>query len=90
MKQVRIVVRGRVQGVGFRYSATDRARDLGVGGWVRNRADGAVEVVAQGSEDAVDAFVAWCGHGPGSARVDEVSVTAEPVSDGLSEFTTRR
>jgi acylphosphatase len=71
----RVVVHGRVHGVGFRVSCARRAADAGVGGWVRNTADGEVEAVFEGSAAAVDALVTWCHHGPPLAhvrRVDEV------------------
>lgn len=90
MTQVRVVVRGRVQGVGFRYATVRRARELGVTGWVRNRGDGSVELVAQGPADAVAALVDWCGHGPDSARVDSVAVADEPAAEAFADFETRR
>ena len=62
----RVVVTGRVQGVGFRDAAAQAAFALGVHGWVRNRRDGTVEALAQGDADAVDRFVEWCRKGPPS------------------------
>ena len=76
----RVVVSGRVQGVFFRNSCERLATGLGVSGWVRNRSDGTVEVVAEGERDAVDELLAWCRHGPPRARVDRVEVTDEPVA----------
>lgn len=73
--RVRVHVQGRVQGVGFRYSAQTAASDLGLTGWVRNRPDSSVEAEAQGPDDAVDAFVRWCHEGPSWARVSSVEVT---------------
>lgn len=70
----RVVVRGRVQGVFFRDSCRRVAHDLGVTGWVRNRADGAVEAVFEGARDAVDAMVRWCHDGPPRAHVSTVQV----------------
>lgn len=61
---------GRVQGVGFRWSAMAEARALGVDGWVRNTGDGGVEALVQGSPEAVERMLAWLRHGPGGARVD--------------------
>jgi acylphosphatase len=75
--RARVVVRGRVQGVFFRDETRRRARSLGVAGWVTNRPDGAVEVVFEGSRDAVDSMVRWCHNGPSGARVDDVQVTRE-------------
>jgi acylphosphatase len=73
----RYTVTGEVQGVGFRWSAQGEAERLGVVGRVRNRTDGAVEIVAQGDRVAMDAFAAWLENGPRFARVADVD--AEPV-----------
>ena len=67
-------IRGRVQGVGFRYSMQVEARRLGVSGWVRNRRDGSVEAVVQGPGEAVEALVEWSRCGPGGARVTDLEV----------------
>jgi acylphosphatase len=77
--RVKVVVTGRVQGVFFRDSCRERARAEGVGGWVRNRGDGAVEAEFEGAPDAVDRLVAWCRTGPPRARVDAVAVERVPV-----------
>ncbi len=74
-REVRI--EGRVQGVGFRWSAYEEARRCGVVGWVRNAPDGSVEVHAEGSAAAVEAFLSWLRQGPPGARVD--SLRARPV-----------
>jgi acylphosphatase len=83
-----VLVRGRVQGVGFRYSAADAARLRGVTGWVRNRADGAVEAVFEGEPGAVERMVAWCAKGPRGAEVDECEVDEEEP-EGLQRFDIR-
>ena len=70
----RLRVRGRVQGVGYRYSMVEAARELGVTGWVRNRLDGSVEAVVQGTPAQVEAMVGWARSGPRGARVDDVAV----------------
>lgn len=75
---MRVIVEGRVQGVFYRDGCCREARRLGVGGWVRNRADRSVEVVAEGPRDRVDQLVDWCRHGPPSAIVSEISVIDEP------------
>lgn len=72
MRCLRLRVTGRVQGVGYRYSAAQEARRLGLSGWARNCADGSVELLAQGDVEAVDAFATWCGRGPAFARVEQV------------------
>lgn len=69
-RQIR--VRGRVQGVGFRYALRREAERAGVRGWVRNRRDGSVEALIQGAPEAVARLVAWARHGPPTARVDEL------------------
>ncbi len=81
----RVLVTGRVQGVFFRASCADRARDEGVVGWVRNRADGRVEAVFEGCLPAVEKLVAWCRAGPSQASVDGVEVNEESPA-GLETF----
>jgi len=83
----RVVVRGRVQGVGFRYAMVDVASEAGVSGWVRNRRDGAVEALVQGDATAVDAIVAWCRRGPPAARVTGVDVEAAEADARIAGFT---
>ena len=73
-----MIVSGRVQGVYYRSSCRAVAHDLGVTGWVRNRGDGTVEVVAEGSRDAVGALIAWCREGPALADISGVEITDEP------------
>ncbi|HEX6375204.1 MAG TPA: acylphosphatase [Allosphingosinicella sp.] len=70
----RVRIFGRVQGVFFRNWTRDRARALGVRGWVRNRRDGSVELEAFGSDEAVEALVAACRTGPPAAQVDRIEV----------------
>ena len=81
-KRVRVVVNGRVQGVGFRDGCHRRAAGLGLAGWVRNRSDGSVEAEFEGPPEAVGAMVAWCRTGPRLARVDQVATEAlAPTGD---------
>jgi acylphosphatase len=83
----RAIVRGRVQGVGFRYFAERAARELGVRGWVRNRPDGTVETLAEGEADAVDRYLDRLRQGPIGSRVDAVEVAeAELGSPQFSSF----
>jgi acylphosphatase len=77
LRRARVVVRGMVQGVFFRVGARDRARSLGVAGWIQNRPDGAVEAVFEGDDDRVDSMIEWCRRGPSGANVQDVEVTAE-------------
>lgn len=73
----RVLVEGRVQGVGFRQSCADVARRRGVAGWVRNRRDGRVEAVFEGPPADVASMVDWCRRGPAGARVDDLEVKVE-------------
>ena len=75
----RVVIRGRVQGVGYRAWVEHRARRLGLQGWVRNRRDGSVEAVFDGADDVVANMIASCRKGPASARVDDVAEETAPV-----------
>ena len=88
--RVRLVVSGRVQGVGFRYAARDAAGEIGVSGWVRNLPDGRVEIVAQGTPAAVASMTAWAYRGPRHASVDGVHVEDLEPSGGLRGFEIRR
>ena len=85
----RIVIVGRVQGVGYRYAAVQIAFAIGVLGWVRNRQDGSVEALAQGEHDAVERFVTWCRRGPPLAQVAEVALFEAEVDTVLYTFEMR-
>ena len=80
MAQVKLIIAGRVQGVFYRHSTKEKARELGLGGWVKNLPDGSVEVQAKGAKDVVEKLIVWCRSGPPNARVENVSV--EWLSDG--------
>ena len=84
--RVRMVIEGRVQGVWFRDSTRREAESLGVAGWVKNRSDGAVEVVAEGARDAVKKLISWCHHGPSHAGVTRVHATEEPWQGDFDSF----
>jgi acylphosphatase len=85
MRSVRLSVFGRVQGVGYRAWAVRVASDLGLRGWVRNRHDGSVEMLATGAPDAVAVMIDAAHHGPPAARVGDVSVT-DAEDDGSLGF----
>lgn len=84
----RAVVTGRVQGVFFRAHVAEAAERAGVSGWAENRADGAVEIHAEGEPDAVEAVLAAARQGPPRAAVDAVDVREAPA-EGCAGFTTR-
>jgi acylphosphatase len=88
--RLRVRVTGVVQGVYFRASAADKGRALGLVGWVRNAADGSVELEAEGDETVVRALCDWCRRGPPSARVETVESEERPLSGGDSPFSIRR
>lgn len=85
-KQVRLRIRGRVQGVFFRQSAKEEALRLGLRGWVRNTWEGEVEAVAQGPSAEVDEFVSWCHQGPPHAWVESVKVEESDASEQFQTF----
>ena len=78
-ERLRVVVRGRVQGVGFRYATSRQAEALGLAGWVRNRPDGAVEAEFEGARAVLEDMLTWCGEGPAFGRVTRVEHTWEPA-----------
>jgi acylphosphatase len=85
-KRVQVLVNGRVTGVFFRAAAQREARRLGITGWVKNRNDGSVEIVAEGEEDAIKEIVSWAHHGPSAARVEHVDVRWRGYTGEFSDF----
>ncbi len=83
VRRVRAIVTGLVQGVAFRASTRAEAHRLGITGWVRNRAEGSVELEAEGTAAAIAALLAWCEHGPPAARV--AGVASEDLPPNRSE-----
>lgn len=88
-KRVRLIIKGRVQGVWFRDSTRRQASRLGVRGWVRNLPDGSVEVLAEGPAQKVDKLVEWCHEGPPAARVDQVIQDQEAWRGEFDSFEIR-
>ena len=86
LKQVHLVVRGRVQGVYFRASAQREARRLGLTGWVKNRPDGFVEILAEGEEEGIKDLIAWAHRGPSAARVERVDTRWRSFTGEYSDF----
>ena len=85
-KRLQIIVRGRVQGVFFRASTQREARRLGLTGWVMNRRDGSVEVVAEGDEGLLRELLAYCQRGPSAARVEKVDVRWRKYAGEFADF----
>ncbi len=74
MRRIHAIISGRVQGVSYRASTASEARRIGLVGYVRNRADGTVELEAEGPEEKISALIAWCEQGPPSAAVSGVAI----------------
>ncbi len=81
MTAIRVLVSGRVQGVGYRAWTVTEARKLGLNGWVRNRHDGTVEMVLSGDEGAIRRMIGSCNAGPPLAKVDTVVETVTDEAD---------
>jgi len=86
MKRFHLVVRGVVQGVGFRYYTNKEAKQLYLSGWVRNHQDGSVEIEVQGEEQPLTRFIEWVHEGPTRSLVESVTITevAEEKDTGFS------
>lgn len=82
-------ISGRVQGVGFRHFTATGAQRLGLTGWVRNRFNGSVETVAEGDQEALDAFLRHIQTGPGPSHVDEVKADWQPATGEFNNFQVR-
>lgn len=81
VKNYQLTITGRVQGVGFRYSAVQKAKEHDIRGYVKNKYDGSVLIEAEGEETDLDHFILWCHRGPFSARVDNVIRVSGSVKD---------
>jgi len=88
-KRVKITVRGRVQGVGFRAAAKRFADSLALDGVARNLANGDVEIIAEGEESRLRWLVEWAGHGPSAARVDSVETEYSDSAHTFRGFRTQ-
>lgn len=88
IKHFRIIVTGRVQGVGFRYSAKISALKLNIAGYVRNLSDGSVYIEAEGTDIMLSEFISWCSEGPPRAIVRKVDLQEGPVA-GFEDFQIR-
>ena len=89
MQRVHITVHGYVQGVFFRHNTKKEALILGLKGYVKNMADGTVEVVAEGPEDKINELIAFCKKGPEAAQVEKVDVKFEKAKGEFNGFEVR-
>ncbi len=85
-KRIHLIVRGRVQGVYFRATSVREAKRLGLTGWVKNRNDASVEVIAEGEEDQVKDFLLWAQKGPTTSRVDKVDTRWRGYTGEFPDF----
>ena len=89
IKQYHLIIKGRVQGVGYRFYAQQYALKLGLTGWVRNLPDGCVEIIAEGDTSLLEQLYAWVKQGPRYAEVSSVDVNQLNTTDRFSNFTIR-
>jgi acylphosphatase len=89
MKRMRILVKGAVQGVYYRYNALKKAEEYHLTGWVRNRVDGSVEILCEGTEENINNMVRWCKKGPERAYVREIQTAWEQHTGEFNVFEIR-
>jgi acylphosphatase len=89
MIQYEINISGRVQGVGFRYFAQQKAKEMGITGWVRNSVDGSVLIVAQGIEAEIKTFIDYLYLGPTRSRVDKISTCVMQITTVFDSFSVK-
>ena len=88
--QLNLIVKGRVQGVFYRAFCVEIAKELGLSGWVTNRSDGNVEILAQGQKSVLEKFIEKAQKGPENARVSEIEVRYEALIKKLDGFAVKR
>ncbi|MYL32845.1 acylphosphatase [Pontibacillus yanchengensis] len=87
MQHVHLLVKGRVQGVGFRFSAKQKAQEFNITGWVRNRNDGSVEIEAEGQDEDMKSFIESIKHGPSPySKITDVDIDEASTFEGYKSF----
>jgi acylphosphatase len=89
LKRMHVLVKGTVQGVYYRYNALKKAEEYHLTGWARNKADGGVEILCEGTEESINKMVRWCKMGPVRADVKEVQTTWEQYTGEFNVFEIR-
>lgn len=84
--RVFVIIYGKVQGVWFRATTKEKADKLGIKGWVRNTLDGNVEAIFEGEEKKIKEIIEWCNHGPPLAKVDDIKIKKQPISNNIDQF----
>lgn len=87
--RIHIFVYGLVQGVFFRSNTVSKAKSIGITGWVRNRRDGSVEIVAEGEKEKLERLAEWCREGPESAEVENIKEEWEKPTGEFTDFEAR-
>ncbi|MFA5029240.1 MAG: acylphosphatase [Patescibacteria group bacterium] len=85
-KRLELKIEGRVQGVGFRFAALRKARELGLKGWVKNDFNGSVEIVAEGVDENLKELLDWCYNGSENSQVEAVTANWRAANDDFKEF----
>jgi acylphosphatase len=86
MPSIHLIIKGKVQGVFFRASTKEMAEKLNITGWVKNTDGGDVEVRAQGEDEALEKFIAWCRRGPSQAKVTQVEINRDLPEEKFDRF----
>jgi len=86
MDRIHFFVFGSVQGVGFRFTTIEKARNLGLVGWARNNPDGSVEIIAEGSKEKLEKLAIWAKKGPFLANVEKIETSWEKAIGGFTSF----
>lgn len=84
-----VIISGQVQGVFYRASTKDKAEELGLTGWIRNKSDRTVEAIFEGEENKIKDMINWCHQGPSYSKVSNVIVEYKDFSGGFKEFNIR-
>jgi len=87
--QIHLFITGQVQGVFFRSQAKQKARSLGITGWIKNLPNGQIEAVAQGDQNKIKQFIDWCEQGPQLAQVEKVEIKTEQYQSEYQDFEVR-
>jgi len=89
MKRIHLIIKGYVQGVAYRHKARMQARLRHLTGWARNTPDGNVELVAEGQDQDITAFLAWCRQGPDGAEIKDIKILDEQPAGEFTDFVVR-
>lgn len=89
IKNIHVIISGRVQGVWFRANTKQKAEQLGVTGWIRNTRDGRVEAIFEGEENCLKEMIDWCNHGPPLAEIDNVEIKDQIPTNGFDGFSVK-